>query len=268
METRQKQVIEQIRSWVMHGTLSAGQKLSEKELAEALNVSRTPVRHALAVLVEEGLLTRIGARGYTVRSYYISDVIEAIDLRALIEGYAARQLALAGAPEQLIKELEHCLKDGDEIFAKGHFVEADEQPYAQMNKRFHELITGAGQSDLLQQVQAVIDRVPFGAPDAIAFDFMDEGEKFKILQYAHMQHHAIVDAICARDGARAEALFREHAAPVKKSLGIAHTHHNSADGQPGEQAQHQEARSLPFIDPQTPLAEIYDLNESRRNKKA
>lgn len=220
MPTRQNQVIDTIRSWAITGKIPANKKVSEAELAEALGVSRTPVRHALAILVEEGLLTRVGARGYAVRTYVIDDVLDAISIRGMVEGYAARKLAIAGLNQELRNALKECLVEGDNIFAKGTFIEADEARYARMNKRFHALATESAGSDLLRHVGSVINRIPFGSPGAIAFDRMDAQQRFSTLQYAHHQHHFIVDALIERDGARVEALFREHAGTIKKSLGL------------------------------------------------
>lgn len=248
METRQDQVIAELRSSVMHGTLAAGEKYSETELATRLGVSRTPVRHALAVLVEEGLLTRVGARGYAVRTYRVKDVLEAIDLRGLLEGYAARRIATAGASDALIAEFNACLSAGDAIFEKRSVEDADEAGYIDMNRRFHALIIEAADGALSAQMETLISRIPFGAPDAIAFDRMEPEQKFDVLFYAHRQHHGIVEAIRQRDGGRAEALLREHTTPVKHSLGI----HQSGIS-PGlglganDGAGH--VSSLPFLDP-------------------
>jgi len=231
------QVIDELRSKAMNGTLKAGEKYSEAALAKLLGVSRTPVRHALAILLEEGVLTRVGARGYAVRVYRVKDVLEAIDLRGVLEGYAARRIAIAGASDDLVAALRQCLADGDAIFAKRSFGDADEGRYAAMNRRFHALIIEAADGALSLQMEALISRVPFGAPDAIAFDRMSGEQKFDLLHYAHRQHHSIVEAICQRDGARAEALLREHTTPVKYSLGI-------NQGAPSQG----QGRSLPFVD--------------------
>lgn len=247
METRQDQVVAELRTKVLHGELAAGEKYSEARLAELLGVSRTPVRHALTLLVEEGLLMRVGARGYAVRTYRVKDVLEAIDLRGLLEGYAARRIATAGAAPSLLAALDETLAEGDAIFKKRCFRDEDERLYTDMNRRFHGLIIKAGEGALSQQMEALICRVPFGAPDAIAFDRMVAEQKFDVLSYAHRQHHAIVEAIRERDGARAEALLREHTTPVKHSLGI---HHAAIAPEKGNRTGPVHMSSLPFLDPE------------------
>lgn len=218
--TRQEKVTIELRTLVRRGRLVPDTKYSETELAELLGVSRTPVRHALAVLLEEGLMMRAGGRGYAVRTYRAQDVMEAIDLRGLLEGYAARRLAQRGAGRALLSDMADCLADGDALLRGWNRVEVDEVAYAAMNRRFHGLIMSAANSALLNQMAALVEHVPFAAADAIVFDRMETEQKFDLLYYAHRQHHAIHSAIREGNGARAEALLREHTQPVKDSIGL------------------------------------------------
>lgn len=228
--TLQQHVIDTLREWAVGGVLDPEKKLSEAELASALGVSRTPIRHALAILVEEGVLQRAGGRGYRVRSYRVSDVIAAVELRAVVEGYAARKLAKAGLRPEARTRLDQCLKAGDTLFAGGYEQPVDEAGYAAMNLEFHTLIADMADVDLVHQVRGVIDRVPFGGPEAIRFEDIGYPDRARHLQHAHWQHHYIVDAIAEGDGARAEALFREHGELIKVSLGITKGHFALGEG--------------------------------------
>ena len=219
-ETRQRHVVDTLRSWAQAGKFDPSEKLSESALAEALDVSRTPVRHALAVLVEEGVLMRAGARGYHVRTYRVADVIEAIELRALLEGYAARKLAGIGLSPELRASFDSLLREGDAIFREGG-DNVDEARYGAMNLAFHSLIYEASGVELVQQIRNLIDRIPFGTPDAIRFETYGAKARAQHLQLAHWQHHYIVAAMVEGDGARAEAIFREHGELIKVSLGLA-----------------------------------------------
>ncbi|WP_162894861.1 GntR family transcriptional regulator [Rhizobium terrae] len=245
-ETRQKHVIDKLRTWASNGTIDPRRKLSESSLAEALGVSRTPIRHALAVLVEEGVLQRVGARGYRVRAYKVADVIEAIELRSMIEGYAAKKIASDGPSPELLAALKQCLAEGDDIFENGGMDDpVNEERYAAMNLRFHTLIIEAAGGSLLHQLTSLFDRVPFGAPDSIRFDNIGRKDREQHLHYAHWQHHHMVSALIARDGARAENLFREHGEGVKISLGISKGLF-AIDG----------SRILPIVDPDSPAGQI------------
>ncbi|MFD1912158.1 GntR family transcriptional regulator [Halodurantibacterium flavum] len=221
--TRQQQVVDRLREWALNGTLSPDEKLSEAGLAEALGVSRTPVRHALAVLVEEGVLRRAGGRGYLVRSYDRADVVAAVELGSVLEGYAARRLAEAGLPDDVAAELDDCLRQGDALFRPGQPVE--EAAYGAMNRRFHALVTDAAIRvagvGLIAPLRATLARVPFGGPDAIRFAPSAPLARADHLRHAHWQHHYIVAALRSGEGARVESLFREHGEMVKVSLGLA-----------------------------------------------
>jgi len=208
---------------ILQGEIAPGQRLAEIPLAERLSVSRTPVRHALAVLAQEGLLTLSESRGYVVREFSMQEVLDAIDLRGVLEGHAARLVAERGASRGLIRQLHACLEEGDRIFEKGHLVEADESRYADMNERFHELIVAAAGNKAVSSALALNSRVPFAAPNALAFWNSKAGIEagYTVLQYAHRQHHAIVRALERGEGSRVEALMREHANPVKENLDMA-----------------------------------------------
>src|SRR5256885_12979727 len=80
--------------------------------SEPLGMSRTPVRQALPVLAQEGLLTEHQTRGYVVRGFSTADVLDAIDLRGVLEGLAARRVAERGASRTLLQALRVCLEIG------------------------------------------------------------------------------------------------------------------------------------------------------------
>src|SRR2546426_12550534 len=84
---------ELIREAIVDGRLAPGQRLKEEELARELGISRTPVREALLVLQSEGLVAAEPNRGATVRAHDAADLDDLHQLRALLEGYAARRAA-------------------------------------------------------------------------------------------------------------------------------------------------------------------------------
>ncbi len=85
-----------IRDNILNGAFAGGQHLREVELAGLFGTSRTPVRHALAANEKDGLLKYIAHRGYVVRAFDVIDMDHAHEMRALIEGYAARRAAERG----------------------------------------------------------------------------------------------------------------------------------------------------------------------------
>jgi GntR family transcriptional regulator of vanillate catabolism len=221
MSTQLSQAIVRIREMILRTELAPGQRVAEAPLAELLGVSRTPVRQALPLLAQEGLLLEHETRGYVVREFTAADIIDAIDLRAVLEGLMVRRVAEAGASKALLRELRVCLADGDAILGKRHVDESDEGAYADMNERFHRALLKEADSALLAEALERNNRIPFAAPQALAFDKDNLDQMYDMLKYAHRQHHDIVDCLERGQGARAEALMREHANTPKQSINLA-----------------------------------------------
>lgn len=221
MATHQNRAIVQIREMILRGDLGPGERITEEGLGERLDMSRTPIRAALPALEREGLLTPSETRGYFVRSFSQQDVIDAIDLRGLLEGMAARMLAERGAAPSVLQALQSCLDEGDRIFVTVGFTEDDGAAFAAMNTRFHAIVVEAANSKVIADAITANDRVPFAAAGAVAFDKMPPEFMFELLRYAHRQHHAVVDALTHGQSARVELLMREHTQPVKESLNLA-----------------------------------------------
>src|SRR5215813_12762036 len=96
MNRHQTRAIVRIREMILRGQLTSGRRVAEAPLAEMLGMSRTPVRQALPVLAQEGLLAEHETRGYVVRGFTTADILDAIDLRGVLEGLAARRVAERG----------------------------------------------------------------------------------------------------------------------------------------------------------------------------
>ena len=205
---------------ILHAELTPGQRVREVELAAKLGVSRTPVRESLPILAQEGMLTQLDTRGFVVRAFTPQEIMDAIDVRGVLEGLAARMLAEQGPPRRLIQSLYDCLREGDEIFAKGHLLESDEARYGEMNRQFHSLIIEGAGSKVIADAMDRNDRIPFAGAHAIAFDKVDLPRMYGSLSHAHRQHHAIVHALENGEGARVAALMYEHAYGAKASINM------------------------------------------------
>jgi GntR family transcriptional regulator of vanillate catabolism len=221
MASKHSRVIVRIREMVLHGELTPGQRVGEVSLARNLGVSRTPVREALPILAQEGLLTQLDTRGFVVREFTPKEIMDAIDVRGVLEGLAARMLAEQGPPRRLMQLLHDCLREGEAIFAKGHLVESDEARYGEMNRQFHSLIVEGAGSKVIADAIERNSRIPFAAAHAIAFDRVDLHRMYDSLWAAHRQHQAIVQALDNGEGARVSALMFEHAYATKASINVA-----------------------------------------------
>jgi GntR family transcriptional regulator of vanillate catabolism len=155
-----------------------------------------------------------------VRGLSKADILDAIDLRGVLEGMAARRIAETGASRAVLQALRVCLAEGDQILAEGHVADKAEALYVDMNVRFHHIIVLECRSAIIQQALERNARIPFAGPQALAVDKTSLERMHETLAYAHRQHHYIVSAIERGEGSRVEALMREHTNPVKENLNI------------------------------------------------
>lgn len=205
-----------LRALIMGGEVAANERLPETALAERLGVSRTPLRQAMDRLVSEGLLERIATGGCRVARFTIEDVTDAIEIRGVIEGTAARLAAERGADPALMAEARAVLARIDAALADPKAPDFD--AYRRLNARFHDLLARLAGSAMLAREAARMARLPLASPSA----FLQGQELYPdfaaSLRRAQRQHHALLQAIAAREGARAEALAREHARLARENL--------------------------------------------------
>lgn len=206
-----QRVLIALRKMIASGELAAGERIAEIPTAELLQVSRTPVRIAFRTLEQEGLLVKCAGRGYTVRAVSPADIAGAVEVRGVLEGLAARQAAERGIDAEVREALQECLEQGDRLFQKGHVVEEDLESYHDLNMRFHQLILAASGNPAIAEALARNDHLPFASVSSLAVDLHDMSREYRRFNFAHMQHHAVFDALVNGQGARAEAIMREHA---------------------------------------------------------
>jgi GntR family transcriptional regulator of vanillate catabolism len=204
-----------LRELLLKGTFPAGERLTELSLVPHLSVSRTPVRHALARLAHEGLLEELPRGGFRVRSFTVDEIWNAIELRGILEGAAARLAAERLADPGNLKPLRQLLTDLDDTLPQ---TLTDFVTYVQINDRFHREIWKLSRNTMLVNNIEQVICLPFAAPGALVFGDAELAEARRTADLAQSQHQAIVEAIERREGARAEALAREHALIAWKNL--------------------------------------------------
>jgi GntR family transcriptional regulator of vanillate catabolism len=206
----------ELRRRIISGELPGGERLFEVPLAETLQISRTPLREALARLAEEGLLDR-GRGGYLVRTFPFADVVDAIELRGVLEGTAARFAAERGPDPERLAGIRAIVAELDACFGPGR-DDIDFDGYSEANTRFHRALAALPGSSVIARELERVTRLPFAAPSA----FVPDKDYFLLrrrsLDVAQAQHRAIVDAIAAREGARAEHIAREHARMARDDM--------------------------------------------------
>jgi DNA-binding GntR family transcriptional regulator len=188
---------EVIRQAILDGRLPPGRRLKEEELAQELGISRTPVREALLMLQAETLVDNAPNRGATVRSYSVEDLTDLYQLRALLEGYAARRAATRMSDEAVGTLRESC-----ERF-EGLLGDENMGMLVKENLFFHQTIhEGSGSSRLVTMVRQVID-LPLVYRSYIWYS----REQQQISSHYHAQ---ITRALESRDSERAELVMKEH----------------------------------------------------------
>ena len=210
--SRSETVLDALRGAVLNGDLAPGERLHEVRLTEWLGASRTPIRAALQALASEGLLDHASQRGYRVRAFALDEIVAAYDVRAVLEGLAARIATERGLDDHQRDCLETALAAGDRLIGEGSIGEGDRATYGIVNSTFHETIHAAGGSRLLGDTLQRCRQVPVSSPhNIVAFALPD-------VRRRHDDHHRIYEAITAGDPWRAEMLMRDHVASVKRSL--------------------------------------------------
>jgi GntR family transcriptional regulator of vanillate catabolism len=220
-----------LRELILSGEFEPGERMSELPLVERLGVSRTPLRLALATLEHEGLLRNLSGGGYAVRAFTQSDMRDAVELRGVLEGTAARFAAERGATRREIRSLRTINAQIEPLLALADYESFE--AYMDLNERFHARMLDIARSPLLDRALDGILSLPFGGVNAMVLTEAELPESRQILVIAHRHHQGLIEAIEARQGARAEALAREHARIALTNLEIVLRHREMLDLVPG-----------------------------------
>ena len=216
-KTHAMRALIELRKKILAGEYPGGTRLFEVPLAEELNISRTPVREAMSRLTEEGLLDRAKGGGFIVRSFGFADVIDAIELRGVLEGTAARLAAERGADPEALARMQDIADRLDACFGDG-LDEVDFDAYSELNAAFHRELAGLAGSEIVRREVERATRLPFASPSAFLPNRANIAAFRRSLSAAQEQHRTLLAAIAAGEGARAEAIAREHARTARRNL--------------------------------------------------
>jgi len=210
-----ERVILTLREMLLRGEFAPGERLAELTLVRRLNASRTPVRLALDRLAREGVLEALPAGGFRVREFAIADILDAIEVRGVLEGTAARFAAeRLTEPDDLLRMRVFC-RDSEQLMPMTleNFVR-----YVEINDAFHAELWRLAKSPMLIRAIEGLIALPFASPGALVFANPDTDEPTNLAILALEHHRGIVDAIANREGTRAEAIAREHARLARRNL--------------------------------------------------
>lgn len=200
-----------LRDMILSGAFQPGERIAEIPVSAQLGVSRTPVRLALNILEQEGLLTGASRRGFAVRAFSIDEVADAIDTRGVLEGMAARLVAERGLSDAHREELEACIAGSSGIIGKGYLSYEDTAEWTLLNVSFHDIIVEASGNAALAKAIDTNDRIPLASAGALAFNLHAPDLMLSAVRTSHDEHVKILQALIRGEGARVEGLMREHA---------------------------------------------------------
>jgi GntR family transcriptional regulator of vanillate catabolism len=221
-----------LREMILAGELPGGTRIAELAIVEKLGVSRTPIRAALMRLEQEGLIESLPNGGYAVRTFSEREVSEAIELRGTVEGLAARLAAERGAAPVVLNEARECLRAVDELLRQPALDDEAFSSYVKLNERFHSLLGELAGSSLMRREMERVASLPFASPSAFVLVQANSPQARDMLIVAQDQHWQVIDAIERREGARAEAIMREHSRLAQRNLRDVVQSHN-LDQMPG-----------------------------------
>lgn len=179
-----------VRSLVLTGALKPGHKIDQEAIAAALDVSRSPIREALVVLGQEGLLDVTPRRGAFVADLTREDIIDHYELFGLVSGRVAEMAATSFADADLEE-----LKSIQERFSKAPVSER-----SKFNHEFHRLINSVAP----RRTRWLLSLLERSVPDNF-YDFVDGWDVTAV-----RGHDEIVAAIVARDGSAARVAMEQH----------------------------------------------------------
>jgi DNA-binding GntR family transcriptional regulator len=201
------QAYEQVLNLILSGTVKPGVMVTERRLADTLNMSRTPIRDALLMLEGEGLLIRQGSRGLQVKQMRIEDYMDALQIRQLLEPEAAR-LAAGRMPEEELGKLADTLKSLLDDAAHGR-SKPDRSIVRDVDDRLHGGVGEAAGNPQLAQIIKTLRR------QTQIFDLRSVPER---LEATCREHLDIINALQDGRGDDAAKAMHQHLGGVRDSI--------------------------------------------------
>lgn len=187
-----------IKARILDHRFAVGHRLRAQDLAEQMEISRTPVREALGRLEQEGLVRREGGWGFAVRELSLADVLDLFDVREALE-LQALAVAMPRIEARISARLREHLDDSEAALLAGRATES-----LRLARRFHSAIAQSGGNALLtSMLEGLNDRIHMVGL-SLAQRFPDRPRE--VLQ----ENRALLEAIENRDSRRAARLLRHH----------------------------------------------------------
>ena len=203
--TLSERVCERLEEQIINGDIAVGETLTELKLCQRLGVSRTPVREALRMLEQKGLVSIVHNRGAVVLGVTEEDLEDIYTIRTYLEGLASRRTAKRASKEQI-----ETLR---EVLELQEFYAQKNQAYRinELDSQFHELIFSYSESRTLQHILAELHR-SVRRYRQFSLSFPSRA------QNSVLEHRQIFNAIEKRLPEQAELLTAQHISNAKNNL--------------------------------------------------
>jgi len=186
-----------LREAIIVGELKPGERLMEVQLAEKMGVSRTPVREAIRKLELEGLVNMIPRKGAHVADLSVKDIMDALEVRASLDGLATA-LAAERITDEELKELKRVQLQFVQYVEKGTL-----QGLVKKDVEFHDIIYNSSRNEKLIQ---------------ITNNLREQVQRFRVIYLKDYdstreiikEHTGIFDALEKRDRELAQKVAQKH----------------------------------------------------------
>jgi len=187
--SKKQRIYETLRQEILALALAPGTMLVESTLARRFGVSKAPIREALVLLQQDGLVDSLPRKGYLVTAITMSDMREVVELRAILDGAAAELAATRITPEEI------ALLEGLRFPAELPRDPKAAKRYIDLNRQFHVTIARASRNRRLAQL---VERA------------VDEMARLFVPGFLKAEHGEIIDALRRGDGPAARAAAIHH----------------------------------------------------------
>jgi DNA-binding GntR family transcriptional regulator len=191
------EVTARLRDMIVEGRLPAGERIPELALAQALGISRTPLREALKVLASESLVDLLPGRGAVVKVVTPQDARDMLALTGLLEAHAGRLAVIAASDDEIAAIVAQHRRMAE------HYARRERPEYFALNQQVHDAIVRAAHSPTLSMLHGTL-RIRMRRIRYIGNHSPHNWAG------AMSEHEGFIAALAARDGERLATLLREH----------------------------------------------------------
>jgi GntR family transcriptional regulator of vanillate catabolism len=220
-ESQTLRALLEMRELLVRGEFKPGERIREVPLAARLRVSRTPLRLVLERLEHEGLLQARPRGGFVARAFTVQEIYDTIELRGVLEGTAARLAAERLESKAEVAGLFRCIEETEQLLRRPIPGVDAIAAYIPLNAQFHSQLLDLSKSSMLRRALERALAQPFASPNTFVASEAESEGRAEALWISLLQHRSIADAIAHREGTRAEAVAREHARMVLRSMRLA-----------------------------------------------